>query len=338
MPGLRSAVGIRALDWSSPPDVDAIVGIRAAAHPVDQPGDPALCPVWWRNEGTHPWPAMAQPAWLAEEGGEPVGFVQAYLALRENLDVWTYELVVHPAHRGRGVSARLLAHVEDTARADERPRLLTEVAEPVWGFAETAGYRRVLVDVQRRLDLGGLDEESHGRLLADARRRSAGYSLVQWVGSTPAEELDDVAVLEARMSSDPPFDDLEWEPETPDPERVRERDAMVVGRGMTRYVTVVHDDATGAVVGSTSIARLATLAAGAEQWETIVLEEHRGHRLGLLLKLENLRFFREHEAAVRTIDTWNAESNTHMIAVNDALGFRVVRRWGECERRLDTAG
>lgn len=335
MPSLQSSLHVRPLEWSSPADVDAIVGVRQAAHPVDQPGDPALCPVWWRNEGAHPWPATAQPAWLAEVGGTAVGFVQAYLALRENLDIWTYELVVHPEHRGRGLSAELLAHVEATARADGRPRLLTEVAEDAWAFAEQAGYRRVLVDVQRRLDLGALDEESHGRLLDGARERSVGYSLLQWVGATPGDVLDDVAVLEARMSSDPPFDDLEWEPEDPDPDRVRERDAMAQGRGLTRYVTVVRDDATGAVVGSTSVARLATLDAGAEQWETIVLEEHRGHRLGLLLKLENLRFFREHEPAVRTIDTWNAESNTHMVAVNDALGYQVVRRWAEHERRLD---
>ena len=334
MPGMRTQPRLRQLDWSAPSDVDAIVSVRAAAHAVDQPGDPALCPVWWRNEGAHPWPATAQPAWLAEEGGEAVGFVQAYLALRENLDVWTYELVVHPAHRGRGLARGLLTHVDETARTDERPRLLTEVDETRWAFAESAGYRAVLVDVQRRLDLDAVDADAHASLLRDARQRSAGYSLQQWVGATPPDVIDDVAVLESRMSTDPPLDDLDWEPERIDAERVRERDAMAEGRGVTRYVTVVRDDRTGAVVGSTSIGRLATPEAGAEQWETIVLEEHRGHRLGLVLKLESLRFFREHEPATATIDTWNAESNTHMVAVNDALGFRVVRRWAECERRL----
>lgn len=338
MTRLRTSTDVRLLDWSAAADVDAILAVRAAAHPVDQPGDPMPCPVWWGNEGAHPWPATAQPTWLAERCGEVVGFVAAYLTLRENLDVWTYDLVVHPAHRGRGISADLLDHVEETARSDGRLRLLTEVAEPVWGFAAAAGYRRVLVDVQRRLELDAADHDAHGRLLARARERSEGYSLIQWVGATPDDVLEDVAVLEARMSTDPPLEDLDWEPEAPDPDRVRERDAMVVGRGVTRYVTAVRDDATGAVVGSTSLVRLATPAAQAEQWETIVLEEHRGHRLGLRLKLENLRFFRDHEPAVDTVDTWNAESNAHMVAVNDAMGFRVVRRWAEHERRLDGAG
>jgi GNAT superfamily N-acetyltransferase len=329
-------VDLRPLDWTSAADVEAIVGIRLASHAADEPGDPALCPVWWSNEGAYPWPATAQPAWLLDVGGEPAGFVQAYLSLRENLDVYTYELQVHPAHRGRGVARAALAQVEEVAREEGRPRLLTEVAEDrgFWSFAAGAGYRPVLVDVQRRLVLADIDDGEHDALLADARTRSAGYSLVQWVGATPEDLIGDVAVLEALMSSDPPLDDLEWEPEAPDPDRVRERDRMVAGRGQRRYVTVVRDDATGAVVGSTSIVRSATLEAGGDQWETIVLEAHRGHRLGMRLKLENLRFYRAHEPHVRSIDTWNAESNTHMVAVNEALGFRTVRRWAEHERRL----
>ena len=52
--------------------------------------------------------------------------------------------------------------------------------------------------------------------------------------------------------------------------------------------------------------------------------EHRGHRLGLLLKLEMLRWLAETEPALETLDTWNAESNRHMVAVNEALGYRVL--------------
>jgi hypothetical protein len=40
----------------------------------------------------------------------------------------------------------------------------------------------------------------------------------------------------------------------------------------------------------------------------------------MLLWLEDV------EPQVRTVDTWNAESNEHMIAVNQALGYRVMGR------------
>jgi GNAT superfamily N-acetyltransferase len=202
-------------------------------------------------------------------------------------------------------------------------------------FATAAGFRCVLPDVQRRLDLRAIDAGVHERMLADAWAHAEGYSLVQWTGTTPEGLVDDTSVLESRMSTDPPLDDLKWEPEPADPERLRQRDAMLVGRGQVRYVTAARHDASGLLVGFTSLVRNATDPVGGHQWETIVLPEHRGHRLGVLLKLENLRYVRQHEPDMRTVDTWNAASNTHMVAVNEAVGFRPVRLWGEWEKRLD---
>jgi hypothetical protein len=57
-----------------------------------------------------------------------------------------------------------------------------------------------------------------------------------------------------------------------------------------------------------------------------VTREHRGHRLGALLKLEMLRWLAEAQPQLESIDTWNAESNDHMIEVNRALGYEVVGR------------
>jgi hypothetical protein len=54
------------------------------------------------------------------------------------------------------------------------------------------------------------------------------------------------------------------------------------------------------------------------------MREHRGHRLGLLLKVAMLRWLAEAEPAVRTLDTSNAASNDHMIRVNEILGYYVT--------------
>lgn len=64
----------------------------------------------------------------------------------------------------------------------------------------------------------------------------------------------------------------------------------------------------------------------AEQHDTSVVAAHRGHRLGLLLKLEMLRGLAEAEPQLREIDTWNAESNDHMIGVDELLGHRIMGR------------
>jgi hypothetical protein len=37
---------------------------------------------------------------------------------------------------------------------------------------------------------------------------------------------------------------------------------------------------------------------------------------------------------VRYINTWNAASNQHMIAINEALGFRVMDNWVTWQHEL----
>lgn len=54
-----------------------------------------------------------------------------------------------------------------------------------------------------------------------------------------------------------------------------------------------------------------------------VTEQHRGHRLGLLVKAAMLEWLAETEPAIELIETGNASANDHMIAVNDTLGFAV---------------
>jgi hypothetical protein len=61
---------------------------------------------------------------------------------------------------------------------------------------------------------------------------------------------------------------------------------------------------------------------------------HRGHRLGGLLKLDMLRWLADEQPQLETIDTWNAESNGHMIGVNEALGYEVIGRALAFQRRL----
>ena len=60
------------------------------------------------------------------------------------------------------------------------------------------------------------------------------------------------------------------------------------------------------------------------QEDTTVVSGHRGHRLGIRLKTAMLKWLRDAEPGLTTIDTWNAVSNRHMIAVNDAIGCQVV--------------
>jgi RimJ/RimL family protein N-acetyltransferase len=70
------------------------------------------------------------------------------------------------------------------------------------------------------------------------------------------------------------------------------------------------------------------------QYDTSVRSGHRGHRLGLLLKTAMLRWLRDEEPQLRVIDTSNAASNEHMIRVNETMGYHIVLKTIEWQRRL----
>ena len=51
-------------------------------------------------------------------------------------------------------------------------------------------------------------------------------------------------------------------------------------------------------------------------------------------KVANLRRLVDEHPEIRTVVTWNAESNAHMLAINDVLGFRPHSRWEQTTTTL----
>jgi hypothetical protein len=70
------------------------------------------------------------------------------------------------------------------------------------------------------------------------------------------------------------------------------------------------------------------------QQDTLVAGGHRGHRLGMLVKVANLRQAQERWPSVRSVLTWNASENQHMLSINIALGFKPAGYEGEWQKRL----
>ena len=70
------------------------------------------------------------------------------------------------------------------------------------------------------------------------------------------------------------------------------------------------------------------------QWDTLVLPTHRGHGLGLALKVATMQAADDLLEGRRRIITYNAAGNEAMIRVNEALGFRQVAWVGEYVKEL----
>ncbi|BCJ59949.1 GNAT family N-acetyltransferase [Micromonospora endophytica] len=318
--------------------------IVAAQVAADEPDFPPYCRQRFGTLLRDPMPGNEPIHLLAHLDGEPAGFLGLDLPQLDNTENASAELAVHPAYRRRGVGRSLLAHGLGVLRERGRRRVSAmsrahlpgapDRPAPASAFAASVGAVDALADVRRRLDVTGLDQAKLDSLLADARARSTGYEVLCWRGGTPDELIADVAYLDGRLLADAPMGDLAWEPEAVDAERVRATDAVLKARGKRRYHAGVRHAASGRLVAWTLLDLGASADWHAFQQITIVDPDHRGHRLGLLAKIENLRHLLAHEPAVRAIDTFNAASNDHMIAINEQLGFRVADRWSNWQLTL----
>jgi GNAT superfamily N-acetyltransferase len=100
---------------------------------------------------------------------------------------------------------------------------------------------------------------------------------------------------------------------------------------------VARDDGSARLIGFTEVAVPLGAPESAWQHDTLVMREHRGHGLGFALKVANLFAVAAAHPAVRMINTWNAEENAPMIAVNEEMGFGVVAHSAYWHRPIDAS-
>jgi hypothetical protein len=151
---------------------------------------------------------------------------------------------------------------------------------------------------------------------------TADYDLVTWWDRCPDELLEDCAALNQAMSTDVPKDEMDWREEVWDGPRLRRNEAEVQAMDRSYVAAGAVHRPTGRMVAFTTMGVPRSAPQRAYQWETLVLREHRGHRLGMRCKLAALQELHAAQPDAQFISTWNAKENAPMIAVNDALGAR----------------
>ena len=269
------------------------------------------------------------------------GYVEG--SLLDNLELAELQVNTHPEHRRRGHGTEMVARCEEVARQRGRSTVLAMVDWPYSGhpegdgepgieFGRAHGYAMALVEIQRRLELP-VEDETLDRLAASAAEKHAGYTLRSWSGPVPDDLLQGWAELTSSLMTEAPMGDIDREPEAPDPQRVREAEALAQAQGRELYASAALD-AEGTVVAYSNFGVSTEGSPRAYQWGTLVRTVHRGHRLGLAVKVANLRQLQQARPDLGQVVTWNAEVNAHMIGVNEEMGFVPVERAGELQKRL----
>ncbi|UFN43835.1 GNAT family N-acetyltransferase [Nocardioides okcheonensis] len=343
-PGLE----VRELDVHDDAAFDAWHAVYAAAerHDLDD-----FATVWQVEELRVAMRATASHScsggWSGHLDGEVVAAGWMRTPLLDNLELAEVAVHVLPHARRRGVGSAVLDVLESAAAARGR-RVLTglcgwpSAAGPGGdgasgpSFARVRGYDLALTEVQRELWLP-VDDAVLARLADDAAPAHAAYTLRSWVGPVPDDLLAGWAALTSSLATEAPTGDLDLEPEAVSTEAVREREATLVAQGRTKLNTVALTG-DGEVVAYTDLATTVHEPGRAYQWGTLVQTAHRGHRLGIAVKVANLRLLQRERPDIVRLTTYNAEVNTHMVAVNEALGFRPVAWLGDFQKKLGGPG
>ncbi|MFE7845121.1 GNAT family N-acetyltransferase [Microbacterium sp. NPDC057407] len=298
-----------------------------------------------------------QLAFLAERDAEILGAVKMMISKQPGTVTLEFDLMVDPERWGQGAEEALLAEVERVARARavhtiqtwtlHRPDAGGARLEPStgWGtipaedrqtrFHRDHGFSLEQVERNSVFDLQG-DFQVVERML-DESVAAAGpdYRLVAWTAPTPDEYKAGFARVLARMSTDAPAGGLVIEEQIWDVERVERRDARQRAQGLTVSVAAVQHVPTGELAAYNELVISDDHSLATQQYGTLVLREHRGRRLGTIVKCANLLRWRELVPESPRVSTFNAEENRHMLDINEAIGFVPASYAGAWKKVLD---
>lgn len=292
--------------------------------------------------------------WAVRADGEMVGRVVVDIPHEAGSRVAIAAVEIHPRVWGRGIGTAIVPHIEAFARdhgrsviqnwteqqASDGPRIDARTGfgsvpdDHVSRFLTRQGFTLEQVYRVSRLGLDQAALDRAAALMEDARRLSPGYRVLQWCVPTPVEHVAAYAWLKSRMSTDAPSADLETDEESWDADRLRAMEERIAEMEQTMQVTVAQHIATGELAAFTELGIGPDRSATTHQHDTLVLKEHRGNRLGQLVKCAALLSWGDVAPASQEVITYNAEENRPMLSINEAMGFTAIAYEGAWKKEL----
>ena len=318
--------------------VAAVADIEEAARQIDDPDAFPVIPEMLAGQVRYGWDL--EPAehylYVPEDTAGPVGVLAVEMPTRDNLHLVWAEIVVHPDHRRRGHGSVIMNEVLRITREAGRSTIWVGTAEEDQGarrFVEGFGFASASRDARRRQLLADVDQSEVQRLWALAETTAADYCLERLQPPIVDDVLGELVEVTAAIN-DAPMGALTYEDEKFDRQRLADFETAVKGRGEREYRVLARQRKTGEVGGHTMVVVHPLRPEVGGQADTAVARQHRGHRLGLLLKIDMMRWLADVEPQLKIIETWNNVDNNFMINVNEALGYRLSRVFNTYELRV----
>jgi GNAT superfamily N-acetyltransferase len=309
-------------------EIRSLVETLNAVLSTDLPDDPPWQDVQVREYLAETMPGERRISWVAEDDRLPDGEskVFGHVSILLLGDIGVLEVLVHPKLRRRGLGRQLVAVAARRAYLEGFSSIGVEVIGDTSAlmFYESLGFEKEFVEIRSVLTLAKLDWDALGKMAAGI---SAGYRVEYHPGGPPDALLE--AYAQAKLEAQSDDDDLDITPRSSDPQRLRESLETLHRRGLKPYIVLAVHEASGVVAGLTEVVVPAQHPERADQYDTIVVRDHRGYGIDRAIKARMLFELRTAEPGLLEVQTWNAQHNESMLKVNAELGFQPDREWFE---------
>jgi GNAT superfamily N-acetyltransferase len=311
---------------ASPAEITSLVETLNAVLAADLPDDPP-----WQNIAVREYLAETVPgerriSWIAEDDRLPEGESRVFAHVSVLLlgDIGVLEVLVHPDLRRRGLGRQLVAMAARRAYLEGFTSIGVEVigGTPAIEFYEALGFEREYVETRSVLTLSKVDWEALGAMASGIAH---GYRIECHPGGPPEEMLETYAQAKLEAQDD----DLDLAPRSSDPQRLRDSLKTLHKRGLKPYIVLAVHAESGVVAGLTEVVVPVQHPERADQYDTIVVRDHRGHGIERAIKARMLFELRSAEPELLEVQTWNAHANESMLKVNAELGYQSDRDWYE---------
>ena len=295
---------------------------------ADLPDDPR-----WRDTQVREYLAETMPgerriSWVAESDDTPdgVGRILGHVNILLLGDIGVLEVLVHPEVRRRRLGRELVAVAARRAYLEGFSSIGVEAIgdTPAIAFYEALGFDREYVECRSVLCLSTVDWLALGEM---AQGIGPGYRIEYHPGGPPEALIE--AYAQAKLEGQNDDNDLDLRPSSSDPQRLRDSLETLHRRGLKPYIVLAIHEQSGAVAGLTEVVVPAQHPERADQYDTIVVREHRGYGIDRAIKARMLFELRSAEPSLLEVQTWNAQHNESMLKVNAELGFQPDRDWYE---------
>jgi GNAT superfamily N-acetyltransferase len=308
---------------------------RAAT--AERPGKP--WPLWQHSRVALPADNPERGITLlgAIDGREMVGAGLLTRTLKDNLHSAMAFAWTRPDRRREGTGRRVAAELELIAAGDGRTTIQSEAYLPPSGsaagehFAAALGYDVASRESIKELALS--DYVARRDALAAEATAADAYRILTFDTVCPDEHLESFGRLLGMLMDEVPLGELDLDASEWTAERIREVEQrqLAIGRHVRTAMAIAPD---GSVAGVSDVRIDDDDPVHGQVGITIVDPAHRGHRLGLALKLATHDLVVATYPELATVDTSNAEVNTWMNSVNVALGYRTIETLLELQKKL----